>query len=94
MRAFPTLELLGTIPRSFTLACRHMFEKTTPISAEASSRTINEFRVETLDVGTRDLAEYRGRVVLVVNTASECGFTAWGTDNCGTGEHVLVDCVR
>lgn len=31
--------------------------------------------VETLDGGKQDLSELRGKVVLIVNTASECGFT-------------------
>ena len=34
-----------------------------------------EFSAKTLDGDTRALDAYRGKVVLVVNTASECGFT-------------------
>lgn len=36
---------------------------------------IYDFEVTTLDGETKSLAEYRGKVVLVVNTASKCGFT-------------------
>jgi glutathione peroxidase len=39
------------------------------------AKTIHEFSEKTIDGKTRSLAEYRGKVVLVVNVASECGLT-------------------
>ena len=37
--------------------------------------TLSDFRATRLDGTDEDLSEYAGKVVLVVNTASNCGFT-------------------
>lgn len=38
-------------------------------------KSLHEFKVKTLDGKEANLADYKGKVVLVVNTATECGFT-------------------
>jgi len=37
--------------------------------------TVYDFSAVTIDGKTRKLADYKGKVLLVVNTASKCGFT-------------------
>jgi glutathione peroxidase len=39
------------------------------------AKTIYDFSAKTIDGKTRSLADYRGKVVLIVNVASECGLT-------------------
>jgi len=38
-------------------------------------KSIYDFKVEALDGGTIDFAQFRGRKILIVNTASKCGNT-------------------
>jgi len=42
---------------------------------EDHAMTLHELSAKTLSGTTQDLGDFRGRVVLVVNTASACGFT-------------------
>ena len=44
----------------------------TPIN---STKSIYDFKVEALDGSTIDFSTYKGKKILIVNTASECGYT-------------------
>lgn len=48
----------------------------TPATVETvAAKSIYDFKVAALESGTIDFASFKGKKILVVNTASECGFT-------------------
>lgn len=46
-----------------------------PAPAEPVPASIYDFKVKALDGGTIDFAKYKGKKILIVNTASQCGNT-------------------
>jgi glutathione peroxidase len=50
-------------------------EKLTRAQAGPVSGTIYDFKMKSLDGQEIDFAQYRGKNLLIVNTASKCGFT-------------------
>jgi len=44
-------------------------------SLEASSMSIYDFNVKSIDAKSVSLSKYEGKVLLIVNVASKCGFT-------------------
>ena len=50
-------------------------DMTTNDNATAPAKTIYDFSIKGLDGGTIDFSKYKGKKILIVNTASKCGFT-------------------
>lgn len=44
-------------------------------STNTNARSIYDFKVESLEGGTIDFATFKGKKILIVNTASKCGYT-------------------
>lgn len=73
------LFILGLSLMAFLQSCTNQkTEHTKPMSrtTEVSSpKTIHDFKVEALDGEDINFADFKGKKILIVNTASECGFT-------------------
>ncbi|WP_224069386.1 glutathione peroxidase [Arachidicoccus terrestris] len=47
-----------------------------PIKSQtAMAQTIYDFKIASIDGGTIDFSKYKGKYILIVNTASKCGYT-------------------
>lgn len=67
---------LSTLLFSCTVhANKHMNTDTIPAKNNMAQTSIYDFKVEGLEGGTIDFAAFKGKKILVVNTASECGYT-------------------
>ncbi len=59
----------------FAILCASTFAAIPTVSAEEKTSPALAFKVTSLDGKEVDLAQYRGKVVLIVNVASKCGLT-------------------
>jgi len=72
---------LGLLSTAFAAAA--VFKKKqeiNPMQSEKTAGKIYEFEMKTIDGKPKKLADYKGHPLLVVNTASLCGFTPQYTD--------------
>lgn len=63
--------ILGTV----ILPTQHIDTSITVAKIKHDPRTIYDFKVEALDGGTIDFKAFQGKKILIVNTASKCGYT-------------------
>ena len=62
-------------PIIFILGISTFIYSATKKSKGEMNKTIYDFKVKTIDGKDKSLADYKGKVLLIVNTASECGYT-------------------
>ncbi|MGA1223887.1 MAG: glutathione peroxidase [Phycisphaerales bacterium] len=67
--------LLGTVSLITGFACAQSAPKSPELTARWKDASLTELKVKTLEGKDADLSEYAGKVVLVVNVASQCGYT-------------------
>jgi glutathione peroxidase len=68
-------KLLITITALLTFSAPLTIPKHAQVTVPAQAKTIYDFKVQGLSGDTIDFAAFKGKKILIVNTASKCGFT-------------------
>jgi glutathione peroxidase len=71
MKAFALLVAVLTLSSCFMFA----EQKSRPAEAAPPAKSFYDFKMKTLDGKEIDFKEFKGKKVLLVNTASQCGYT-------------------
>ena|SRR5579859_3870821 len=81
LKEFARRASLAVVSTLFTVGgAFHKRQEPDPMQAQKTAGKIYDFTMKTIDGKPRSLAEYKGHPLLIVNTASLCGFTPQYTD--------------
>jgi len=75
LAASATATVAATIALVTGLACSAAAPQSAELATKWKDATVHDIKVKTIDGKDANLSEYAGKVTLVVNVASQCGFT-------------------